>query len=242
MKIGVTHDATFGPHKRQRLDVYDPGKPSAPVVIFIHGGSWQRGSKMMYRFVGRALASMGYVAVLPSYRMYPEVKFPAFVEDGALAVRWTCENFPGRKVFIAGHSAGALNASLVAYDPRYLKQAGVPTAALTGFIGLAGPYNFYPRPDLRPVFDLPSQDRSWLPIANIHAKLPALLVHGHLDAIVAVTNSQSYAEELRKHGATVTLRLYRLMEHMAPIIWLLPGLRWFSPVACDIKRFLRQNS
>lgn len=65
-----------------------------PVVVFWYGGAWVYGAKEEFRFVAAALAEAGYVAVLPDYRLYPEARFPTFVEDGALALRWAHEHGP----------------------------------------------------------------------------------------------------------------------------------------------------
>ena len=76
----------YGPLARQKLDVYRPKEPAparrdgervgARVVVFFCGGDWQEGEKENYRFVGQALASRGFIAVLPNYRLYPETTFP----------------------------------------------------------------------------------------------------------------------------------------------------------------------
>src|SRR5881394_574711 len=80
-------DIPYAPGPRHRLDVYAPQKATArPIIVFWYGGGWENGKKSNYRFVGAALAKAGYVAVLPDYRLYPEVKFPAFIEDGAQAL------------------------------------------------------------------------------------------------------------------------------------------------------------
>lgn len=86
----VERDLACGASPRQRLDVYVPDglADSAPVVVFFYGGSWQTSSKEQFRFVRQALASRGFVAVIPDYRLYPEVRFPSFVEDGAAALAW----------------------------------------------------------------------------------------------------------------------------------------------------------
>lgn len=86
-------DVAYGDSERQRLDVYVPTRAEAavggmPVVVFFYGGSWQNGDRAEYRFVGEALASQGFLAILPDYRTYPEVTFPAFMDDAASAVRW----------------------------------------------------------------------------------------------------------------------------------------------------------
>ena len=86
----------------QKLDVYLPhnspsgtgtdARPGKSIVIFFYGGYWKVGSRAEYRFVGQALASEDFIAVLPDYRLYPSVIFPGFVQDGALAVKWVHDN------------------------------------------------------------------------------------------------------------------------------------------------------
>ena len=124
-------DIAYGELRRQKLDIYvPPMQPSGqlPVVVFWYGGAWIEGSKNDYRFVGAALAELGYVTVVPDYRLYPDVRFPAFIDDGALAVRWVRENAaehggdPARIVLI-GHSAGAHLAAMLAFNRVYLDKA-----------------------------------------------------------------------------------------------------------------------
>src|SRR3954468_16987614 len=113
----------FGSGEHQRLDVYGPqrgkGQALAPVAVFFYGGSWDTGRRQDYSWVGRALASRGFVTVVPDYGLYPKVRYPAFLEDGALAVRWAQDHAaeyggdPGRIVLV-GHSAGAYNAAMIA--------------------------------------------------------------------------------------------------------------------------------
>ena len=81
-----TSDLIYGPLHRQTLDVYRPAhaNKNADVVVFFYGGDWQYGKKEDYRFVAQALALRGYLAILPDYRLYPQVQFPEFVRDG----RW----------------------------------------------------------------------------------------------------------------------------------------------------------
>src|ERR1700726_1807804 len=108
--------AAFGAHRRytnipygddpqHRLDVYVPNRvpvePAAgaaqprPLVVFWHGGRWSSGDKADYRFVGAALAELGYVAVLPNYRHYPQVKMPGFMADAVRAGRWAAAHAGG---------------------------------------------------------------------------------------------------------------------------------------------------
>ena len=147
----VARDAAYGPEPRQRLDVYRPrraGPKLLPIIVFFYGGSWSSGTKTGYAFVARALASHGFIVAIPDYRLVPQIRYPAFVEDSAEAVRWIARNGtrlggdPDRLV-MAGHSAGAYNAAMLAYDGRWL---GPEQHRIRGFIGLAGPYDFFRSP------------------------------------------------------------------------------------------------
>src|ERR1700741_411360 len=107
-------DQPYGPLERQKLDIYVPDGATSniPVVVFFYGGAWARGERGDYRFAGQALASTGFIALVPDYRLYPEVAFPSFVQDGALAVAWVRDNIAGfggdpARIAVLGHSAGA---------------------------------------------------------------------------------------------------------------------------------------
>jgi acetyl esterase/lipase len=113
-------------------------------VIFLYGGSWDSGAKGDYLFVAQALASRGVTTIIPDYRLYPEVRFPAFVEDAARATRWASDRVGPSKLYVMGHSAGAHIASMLMATTPYLARAGVDRMALAGFIGLSGPYDFLP--------------------------------------------------------------------------------------------------
>src|ERR1700728_3814195 len=103
----------YGPLPRQTLDVYQPhAKTPQDIVIFFYGGDLQTGTKADYRFVAQALTSRGYIAVIPDYRLFPDVTFPTFVDDGALAVRWVHDHTreiggDPDHVYLMGHSGGA---------------------------------------------------------------------------------------------------------------------------------------
>src|SRR4051812_4716175 len=90
--VTISRDIAYAEGRRHGLDVYAPrpsGRPGgAPVVVFFYGGSWDKGAKAEYGFVGAALARHGYLAILPDYRVYPQVRYPGFVEDSARAVGW----------------------------------------------------------------------------------------------------------------------------------------------------------
>jgi acetyl esterase/lipase len=105
-------DIAYGPGPRQRLDVYRlyARRQPSPVVVFIYGGRWKYGTKRDYLLLAERLARRGWVVVVPDYRVYPAALFPAWVEDGASAVRWTVDNIArydgdSARIYVVGHSA-----------------------------------------------------------------------------------------------------------------------------------------
>lgn len=206
------------------LDIYRPRNDGTglPVVIFWHGGSWKGGTKDRYAFMGAALAMMGCVAVIVEYRKYPAVRYPVFAEDGALAVAWVREEIvkyggDPRRLFLMGHSAGTHTAAMLAYRPGYLRHVKVPADSVRGFIGLSGPYDFFPRPDLRAVFPVDDPARPWCLQEIEPTTLPTLLLHGRLDYIVSFRISQRFAATARTAGAPTELHVFPFLEHFSMV-------------------------
>src|ERR1700722_13999568 len=146
-------DLPYGEDSRQRLDVYSPPQAmNRPVVIFWYGGSWTEGSKSDYKFVGTTLAEKGFVAVLPDYRLYPQVTFPSFDEDGARAVAWVeqhIQEFGGdpHHIVLMGHSAGGHTAAFLAFNHEFLRKYGADPDSIVGLVGLSGTYVLVPETD-----------------------------------------------------------------------------------------------
>jgi acetyl esterase/lipase len=245
---GIIFDAA---HKLA-LDVYRPANArNAPVVVFFYGGSWKEGKRSWYRFVGQALARRGLVVVIPDYRKYPEVKFPAFVEDAANAVRFTRDHageYGGdtHAFFVMGHSAGAHIGALLATDARYLQAVGMKPRDLCGFIGLAGPYDFAPitDADLKPIFDnSPAEENLAQPVNHVDGdEPPMLLLHGLSDTTVWPTNSKALARRLQDSGESAQLKLYPGISHVKILLSLSPLLSGWPPALDDTLRFINAPS
>lgn len=109
------------------LDVFKPRKSkNNPVVIFIHGGYWESGSKDIYGFLGRNLAKKGIATVIPNYTLSPNGNYNTMAKEVAKAIQWTYDSikqFNGNpnQIFLMGHSAGGHLIALVGSNPKYLK-------------------------------------------------------------------------------------------------------------------------
>ncbi len=246
--------AAYGADPRQKLDVYVPDDmpagTSLPVVIFFYGGGWVDGARDDYAFVGRAFAAQGFVAVIADYRLVPQVRFPAFVEDGASAVKWVRDNIarlggdPAR-IALSGHSAGAYIAAMLALARHFLGDVGVDPAIVRAGALLSGPYDFFPFTEQRGRDALGAWPRpaETQPISFARADAPPLLLlHGTADTIVRPRNSQHLADKLQRLGAPVELRLYPGKSHIDLVKSLSPTFRGATPALADSVAFLRANS
>ena len=201
--ITETLDVSYAPGDRHDLDIYAPnGRSAAPVVVFIYGGRWSFGDKADYRFVAAALAARGFLTVVPDYRLYPQVRFPAFLRDNAAAVAWTKANIARyggdpRRIFLMGHSAGAYNVAMLTLDKQWLAADGLdPDRDIAGMIGLAGPYDFLPLTDadVKDIFS-PAEDlRLTQPITFARGNAPPMfMAAGTADQTVMPRNTEHLA-------------------------------------------------
>jgi acetyl esterase/lipase len=215
-------------------------------VVFFYGGGWEGGNRKDYRFVGAALASRGVLTVIPDYRVYPEVVFPAFVEDGARAVKWVQDEISrlggdGGRVYLMGHSAGAHIAAMLALNREYLESAGGDIARLSGLIGLAGAYDFLPLKSatLKKIFGDPAP-RLTQPIDFVTGPAPpAILITGDADTTVNPGNSERLAERIRAAGGHAEQVVYPGIGHGRLIGAFSPPLAHGVPVLEDVLRFVQ---
>jgi acetyl esterase/lipase len=128
---------------KDRLDVYMPeGAEGVPVVVFFHGGGLREGNRNHGYLVAKRLIPLGIGVVSPSYRLTPSVMHPAHVQDAAAATVWVVENisrFGGdpENIYVAGHSAGAYLAALLAVDPTYLGEHDLSPTSIRGAIPIS---------------------------------------------------------------------------------------------------------
>ena len=250
----VARGAAFGPDPRHKLDVYVPANSSGasrlPVVIFFYGGGWVDGNRGDYAFAGRAFAALGFVAVVADYRLVPQVRFPRFIEDGALALKWVRDNivrFGGdpARIGLSGHSAGAYIAAMLALDRHYLTDIGVDPAIIRAAALLSGPYDFYPftEPLGRNALGQWPRPAETQPITFARPDTsPMLLMHGTADIVARPSNSRSLAAKLLSLGAPVELRLYPGRSHIDTIKSLSPAFRGSTPALAESIAFLRRHT
>lgn len=244
-------DIAYGELPAQRLDVYMPPAANArPVVIFLHGGGWDSGDKNQYRFIGATLAEQNWIGVTINYRLYPDVKFPAFVDDAALAVQYVrahAREWGGdpQQIYLLAHSAGAHIAMTLALDPEFLQARGGDGSWLRGVIGLAGPYDFIPF-SYDYMYDLFGPEASYprsQPVNFARADAPALLLlHGLADKSVLPRNTINLTAAMQRVGGHVQTKYYEGVGHTDIIAALSKPARGRAPVLADMKAFIEDAS
>jgi acetyl esterase/lipase len=216
-----------------------------PVVVFWYGGSWQRGSKADYRFVGAALAERGFVTVLPDYRLYPDAKFPDFLDDGARAVAWVQQHaheYGGdpRRIVLMGHSAGAHTAAFLALNRDFLAKRGGKPEWIAGLVGLSGPYALAPNTrTLNRIFAAPWGESDWQPLRFVTAQAPpTFLAHGVDDTWVSVRQAEKLRDALQAQGVRVETELYPDTGHAATVAAFSKAARGSAPTLDQAVAFL----
>ncbi len=261
---------SYGPHERQKLDIYTPKTPSnqpKKIVIFFYGGSWDSGEKADYKFVGEALSSQGFIVVIPNYRVYPDVLFPAFMEDPASVAKWVKTNIqqyqplPNNltastnsstlasrdnvdKVFLTGHSAGAHLAVMLAVNPEYLAQVSLKPTDFSGVVGLAGPYDFLPlrAARLKVIFGAEAERWKSQPISFVDGKNPPMLLAvGRKDSIVAPYNTDHMVKAIKSKNGAVDIAEFAQYGHIDMVAKLARPIRGDGALLKKMVEFLNQH-
>ena len=223
-----------GGHERQKLDLYLPEKvaPAAlPVIVWIHGGGWQAGSKD--NCPAAAFATQGYAVASINYRLSQHAQFPAQIEDCKAAIRWLRANaakyhFDPDHIGVWGASAGGHLVALLGTTGD-MKKWDVgdnlnQSSRVQAVVDFFGPTDFRtikggaesPVSKLLggPIADNKEKAAQASPITYVaKGDPPFLIMHGDMDPTVAVSQSEKLAEALKKAGDDVTLKVLPGAKH-----------------------------
>ena len=141
--LDISYSATG--HPMQRLDLHLPDKgDSFSVFVYFHGGGFERGDKASEKLMPfyKYMTDHGIAVATANYRMYPDAKYPDFIEDGAEAVAWVKAHFGDyarpEKLFVGGSSAGGHLTMILCFDRSRLGAHGISPTDIDGFLHDAG--------------------------------------------------------------------------------------------------------
>ena len=260
--VGVSKNILYGDEPNQDLDIYYP-KPltkamksknvtddnaindSYPMVVFVHGGSWESGNKDEYAFVGQSLAQAGYVTAVINYRKAPEHVYPDYVQDAAQAIAWSYNNAKSlhadpKRLAVIGHSAGAFNAVAAVANEDFLAPYGIKPKDIAAVIGIAGPYSYdFRKFSSRTAFGSDATPETVMPDRQIKgAQPPYLLLTAEKDKIVHVTNTTKMTQALKAAGVKVETGEIAGASHATSIGAMAPPLRWVNDVRAQVLSYL----
>lgn len=201
--------------ERCKLDVYHPAKAKDfATVVWFHGGGLRGGDKS----IPASLKNKGIAVVAVNYRLFPEVKCPAYIEDAAAAVTWTFRNITkyggnADRIFISGHSAGGYLTSMIGLDKSYLATHEIDADRIAGLIPVSGHAitHFTPReergiPGQRPLID------RFAPLYHVRAGAPPLiLITGDRELeLLGRYEENAYLARMMKVAKHTRTKLYEL--------------------------------
>ncbi|QQQ17302.1 alpha/beta hydrolase [Brevundimonas vitis] len=246
----MARNLEYGPDPRQKFDLYGPTNAQGPVptVVFFYGGGWDSGDRSLYGWAAQALAARGFLVALPDYRLVPEVRFPTFIEDAAAATARVAEvagQYGGRSetLGVAGHSAGAHLAMMIALDRRYMAAVGQPDL-IGAAAGLAGPYEFLPLDVASSInaFGQAPDPLQTQPVTFARADAPPLwLGHGTDDRVVHDEDTIILNDRMRAVGGRSEAKLYPGLNHADLIATFSPLFRKKAPVLDDVSAFFHRE-
>ncbi len=186
----------YGRSEKQELDIFaPPGATKAPVLVYLHGGAWLRGSRLDTIYPAPALTGRGAALVVPEFNNVSEVSLPQMVEQCREAVDWTvrhAESFGGDpdRIYLAGHSSGAHLASCVLLG----------NATIKGALLISGMYDLHA--------PLLSARSKYVKITPEELDAASAMRHlGRIRCPVAVAWSAGDSPEFRRQGQVLTAAL-----------------------------------
>jgi acetyl esterase/lipase len=238
-----TKNISFGPDARHTLDVYAPdtAAPKAPVLVFVHGGGWNSGSKDMYKFLAESFTKDGYRVIVPNYRLHPNSVFPDPVTDTAKAAAWSAKQYPDTPLVLMGHSAGAYNVLMTGLTDAYLKAEGIDRCRhISGIISLAGPVGTIPLTEEPYITVFPDRFTTTDAPLNIVSEPapPLFLANGDNDTSVYPQNATMLAEKVTARGGKAEARIYAGHNHTDVVKFLSRYFDEDSTLKADVLTFI----
>lgn len=228
-------DLPYGPHTRQRVDVYRPAglAARAPVLVWLHGGGFIRGDKAQRANIGHWGASEGFVTLLPNYRLAPESTWPSGPEDVVRLWQWLQSDGatlvgPSPAIVLAGESAGAAHVAAASLLRRF-QPAGWRLAGAALF---SGPYDAQLEGLAREAFGIPTPDprneayfgaepAQWAQASLVDhadaAPFPLLMAFAQRDLLqMQVQTATLFARLVKDLGFAPELRALAEHNHFSP--------------------------
>jgi acetyl esterase/lipase len=255
--ITRTKDITYSKNdsRSHQLNVFAPRKKSTlnEVLIFVHGGSWNKGKKSLYNFLGSRMSRKGVVVVIPDYPVSPSDTYYGMAIAVSQAVLWVRQNIqqyggdPDR-IYISGHSAGGHLAALVSIRNGYFDTLGT-TSPIKGtiLIDAAGldMYGYLSEaklPSDHTYFNTFTRDpATWKdasPLYHLHNDIPPMLIYrGEKTYPSIIKSHQKFVEALKPFGGAQ----YQILKGKKHVAMITQFFRTWNPRYDEIIMFMKSD-
>lgn len=204
-----TLDVAYGTGERTKFDLYPALDASAPCLVFLHGGYWQRNSRQDFAMMIEGLATHGWSVVIPGYSLAPQVSLTQIVQEILLALDWLAANGRSRgiagPVMLSGWSAGAQLAALALHHP-----------VVTAGLAISGVYDLAPIRDtwLNAALRLTDEEIAKLsPLRLPVVQKPLVIACGSAELPALVWDSRNFHETRDAAGAPGELVVVNGADH-----------------------------
>ena len=219
-------DLAYGDSPRQAVDLFLPQEPSPPLLVFIHGGYWQRFDRKDFSFVAAPLIAAGAAVALLGYDLAPAVDMDRIVAEVRQGIAWlyregAAQGLDPARIFLAGHSAGGHLAAM-ALVTDWQGEWGLPFDTIKGVCAISGVFDLEPirRCYLNEVLALdPEQARRNSPLhLPLGVPCPVTVAVGALETAAFHEQSRDFAAKLEAAGWPCELMIQPAVDHFAIIM------------------------
>jgi arylformamidase len=218
-------DLSYGPTPRQAIDLFLPGTPDAPLLVFIHGGYWQSRDRKDFSFVAGPFLERGAAVALIGYDLAPTVRMDAIVAQIRAGFAWLYRHAPDHgcdagRSYLAGHSAGGHLAAM-ALATKW-RAFGLPEDVIKGVCAISGVFDLEPirRCYLKEVVGLDADEaRRNSPIhQTLHGRCPVTVAVGELETRAFHEQSRAFAAKLECAGWPCRLLVQPGVDHFGIVM------------------------
>lgn len=224
----VVLDVPYGDDYWQKIDIYLPaqaGLSDLPVLLFLHGGGWSNGYKEWMGFMAPCFTDLPAIFVSVGYRLLPDVRFPAPLEDTVAALGWVHANIARHggspdRLFIGGHSAGGHLAALATLSRDRLAEAGLPDDVVKACFPVSAVFEFAMgelEARNKPLLVRPQDAPIASPLNHVRGnRVPFYIIWGDNDLEYVMRTGPLMVERLAREQGRVEHQVFSGYDHFRP--------------------------